>query len=172
MTKAIANAQRKVSNFDIRKQLLEYDDVANDQRRAIYTQRNELLDVSVGDAINGIREEDVFKGDYRRLHSATVAGRDYCGISRFAGTPENDTDTAEMPIAEWLDKSRSCMRRRCVSASRRSPSRCISVKKRLVGAEMMRHFTKKAYAANARFPVEELWRRWITCVRGIHLRGQ
>ncbi|TGC01711.1 preprotein translocase subunit SecA, partial [Salmonella enterica subsp. enterica serovar Enteritidis] len=48
VTKAIANAQRKVEsrNFDIRKQLLEYDDVANDQRRAIYTQRNELLDVS------------------------------------------------------------------------------------------------------------------------------
>ena len=50
MTKAIANAQRKVEsrNFDFRKQLLEYDDVANDQRRAIYSQRNELLDVSDG----------------------------------------------------------------------------------------------------------------------------
>lgn len=46
VTKAIANAQRKVENrnFDIRKQLLEYDDVASDQRRAIYSQRNELLD--------------------------------------------------------------------------------------------------------------------------------
>lgn len=63
MTKAIANAQRKVEsrNFDIRKQLLEYDDVANDQRRAIYAQRNELLDVSdVSETINSIRE-DVFK---------------------------------------------------------------------------------------------------------------
>lgn len=63
VTKAIANAQRKVEsrNFDIRKQLLEYDDVANDQRRAIYTQRNELLDVSdVSETINSIRE-DVFK---------------------------------------------------------------------------------------------------------------
>ncbi len=50
VTKAIANAQRNVEsrNFDIRKQLLEYDDVANDQRRAIYSQRNELLDVSDG----------------------------------------------------------------------------------------------------------------------------
>ncbi|MGP1930157.1 MAG: preprotein translocase subunit SecA, partial [Arsenophonus sp. ET-DL12-MAG3] len=46
VTKAIANAQRKVENrnFDIRKQLLEYDDVANDQRRAIYSQRNDILD--------------------------------------------------------------------------------------------------------------------------------
>ncbi|MCL7193009.1 hypothetical protein MWK30_24300, partial [Escherichia coli] len=48
-------------NFDIRKQLLEYDDVANDQRRAIYSQRNELLDVSdVSETIASIRE-DVFK---------------------------------------------------------------------------------------------------------------
>ncbi len=60
VTKAIANAQRKVEsrNFDIRKQLLEYDDVANDQRRAIYSQRNELLDVSdVSETINSIRED-------------------------------------------------------------------------------------------------------------------
>ncbi|MCX2956694.1 MAG: hypothetical protein K7J15_02840, partial [Candidatus Regiella insecticola] len=49
ITKAIENAQRKVEsrNFDMRKQLLEYDDVANDQRRAIYNQRNELLNVPV-----------------------------------------------------------------------------------------------------------------------------
>ncbi|TBL70492.1 hypothetical protein EYY80_30495, partial [Klebsiella oxytoca] len=62
VTKAIANAQRKVENrnFDIRKQLLEYDDVANDQRRAIYTQRNELLDVAdVSETIDSIRQ-DVF----------------------------------------------------------------------------------------------------------------
>ncbi|MCP5011664.1 MAG: preprotein translocase subunit SecA, partial [Aestuariibacter sp.] len=46
VTRAIENAQRKVEgrNFDIRKQLLEYDDVANDQRKVIYEQRNELLD--------------------------------------------------------------------------------------------------------------------------------
>lgn len=63
VTKAIANAQRKVENrnFDIRKQLLEYDDVANDQRRAIYNQRNELLNVlDVSETIKSIRE-DVIK---------------------------------------------------------------------------------------------------------------
>ena len=45
MTKAIENAQRKVEarNFDMRKQLLEYDDVANDQRKEIYALRNELM---------------------------------------------------------------------------------------------------------------------------------
>ncbi len=46
VTKSIENAQRKVEgrNFDMRKQLLEFDDVANDQRKVIYEQRNELMD--------------------------------------------------------------------------------------------------------------------------------
>lgn len=60
VTRAIENAQRKVEgrNFDIRKQLLEYDDVANDQRKVIYEQRNELLDaVDVGDTIKAMRDD-------------------------------------------------------------------------------------------------------------------
>jgi len=58
VTRAIENAQRKVEgrNFDIRKQLLEYDDVANDQRRVIYQQRNELLEaVDIKDTIEAMR---------------------------------------------------------------------------------------------------------------------
>ena len=64
VTRAIENAQRKVEgrNFDIRKQLLEYDDVANDQRKVIYEQRNELLEaVDVGETIAAMRE-DVLRG--------------------------------------------------------------------------------------------------------------
>ena len=59
VTRAIENAQRKVEarNFDIRKQLLEYDDVANDQRRVIYHQRNELLESSdISETIRAMRE--------------------------------------------------------------------------------------------------------------------
>ena len=54
VTQAIENAQRKVEahNFDIRKQLLEYDDVANEQRKVIYDQRDELLaTVSIADTL-------------------------------------------------------------------------------------------------------------------------
>ncbi len=60
VTRAIENAQRKVEgrNFDIRKQLLEYDDVANDQRKVIYEQRNELLEAAdVGETIAVMRED-------------------------------------------------------------------------------------------------------------------
>jgi preprotein translocase subunit SecA len=62
VTRSIENAQRKVEarNFDIRKQLLEYDDVANDQRKVIYQQRNELLEsVEISETIASIRA-DVF----------------------------------------------------------------------------------------------------------------
>jgi len=64
VTRAIENAQRKVEgrNFDIRKQLLEYDDVANDQRKVIYQQRNELLDEGdISATIEAIRA-DVLNG--------------------------------------------------------------------------------------------------------------
>ncbi len=62
VTKAIENAQRKVEgrNFDIRKQLLEYDDVANDQRKVIYEQRNRLMDVEdISDSVTNIRHDVV-----------------------------------------------------------------------------------------------------------------
>jgi preprotein translocase subunit SecA len=62
VSKQIQNAQRKVEahNFDIRKNLLDFDDVANDQRKVIYQQRNELLESeSVQDAVQAIREDVV-----------------------------------------------------------------------------------------------------------------
>ncbi len=64
VTKQIANAQRKVEahNFDIRKNLLDFDDVNNDQRKVIYAQRDELLEAdNIKDNIDGIRE-DVVRG--------------------------------------------------------------------------------------------------------------
>ncbi|MGO4780767.1 preprotein translocase subunit SecA, partial [Lysobacter sp. 2RAB21] len=62
VTKQIANAQRKVEahNFDIRKNLLDFDDVNNDQRKVIYGQRDELLEAeSVQDNVEGIRADVV-----------------------------------------------------------------------------------------------------------------
>jgi preprotein translocase subunit SecA len=60
LNRAIENAQRKVEahNFDIRKHLLEYDNVANDQRRVVYNQRNELMEAEeIGETIAEMREE-------------------------------------------------------------------------------------------------------------------
>jgi preprotein translocase subunit SecA len=62
VTKAIANAQKKVEgrNFDIRKQLLEYDDVANDQRKVVYQQRDELMEIEeIEETVKGLRHDVV-----------------------------------------------------------------------------------------------------------------
>ena len=74
VTKAIENAQRKVEgrNFDIRKNLLEFDDVANDQRQVVYEQRNELLDTAdISETINAIRADviDAVIDQYITPHS-------------------------------------------------------------------------------------------------------
>jgi protein translocase subunit secA len=70
VTRAIENAQRKVEarNFDVRKQLLEYDDVANDQRRVIYRQRNELLEAEdIADTVQIMRHEVLAREVQRAL---------------------------------------------------------------------------------------------------------
>ncbi len=105
VTKAIENAQRKVEgrNFDIRKQLLEYDDVANDQRKVIYQQRNELMDVD-----GCVR--------YHRGHARGCAGQASStatfrprawrssGTSRAWRRPWRTEFGGEWPIRKWLDE--------------------------------------------------------------------
>lgn len=131
VTKAIANAQRKVEsrNFDIRKQLLEYDDVANDQRRAIYTQRNELLDVTdVSETINSIRE-DVFKATI----DAYIPPQSLEEMWDIPGLQERLKTTSIWKClfqSGWI-KSLSCMRKRCANVFWQTPSKFISVKKKL-----------------------------------------
>ncbi|BAC24346.1 secA [Wigglesworthia glossinidia endosymbiont of Glossina brevipalpis] len=77
ITKAISNAQKKVENrnFDMRKQLLDYDDVANEQRKAIYSQRTEILNsLDIKDIIDNIRK-DVLKKifeKYKTKHSEKI----------------------------------------------------------------------------------------------------
>ena len=171
VTKAIANAQRKVEsrNFDIRKQLLEYDDVANDQRRAIYTQRNELLDVSdVSETINSIRE-DVFKVTID-AYIPPQSLEEMWDIPGLQERLKNDFDL-DMPIAEWLDKEpelhEETLRERILAHSIEVYQR----KEEVVGAEMMRHFEKGVMLQT----LDSLWKEHLAAMdylrQGIHLRG-
>ena len=76
VTRSIENAQRKVEgrNFDIRKEILAYDDVANDQRKVIYAQRNELMAANdISDIITAIRE-DVVNNVITQLYSTENHG--------------------------------------------------------------------------------------------------
>lgn len=103
VTNAIEKAQRKVEgrNFDYRKQVLEYDDVANDQRRVIYSQRNELLEADdIHEAITGIRDdvlENVISGF---IPPQTV--EEQWDIPGLESAIKNDFGM-ELPVAKWLE---------------------------------------------------------------------
>lgn len=171
VTKAIANAQRKVEsrNFDIRKQLLEYDDVANDQRRAIYSQRNELLDVSdVSETIASIRE-DVFKSTIDNYITPQSLEEEW-DIQGLEERLKNDFDL-EMPIAQWLDKEpelhEETLRERILENAKEQYQR----KEEVVGSEMMRNFEKGVMLQT----LDSLWKEHTAAMdylrQGIHLRG-
>ncbi|WP_060423361.1 preprotein translocase subunit SecA [Serratia marcescens] len=171
VTKAIANAQRKVEsrNFDIRKQLLEYDDVANDQRRAIYSQRNELLDVSdVSETIASIRE-DVFKSTIDNYITPQSLEEEW-DIQGLEERLRNDFDL-EMPIAQWLDKEpelhEETLRERILENAKEQYQR----KEDVVGSEMMRNFEKGVMLQT----LDSLWKEHLAAMdylrQGIHLRG-
>jgi preprotein translocase subunit SecA len=107
VTNAIEKAQRKVEgrNFDIRKQLLEFDNVSNDQRQVIYTQRNDLLEAeSIRDIITNIRHDvvnDTVSG-YIPVQSIEEQW-DISGLEQYL---LNEYD-AQLPIQQWLKDDES-----------------------------------------------------------------
>ncbi|MCH1601857.1 MAG: preprotein translocase subunit SecA [Luminiphilus sp.] len=104
VTNSIERAQRKVEgrNFDIRKQLLEYDDVANDQRQIIYSQRDQLLDGDdVAEMITNIRTDVIHSGIDRFIPPMSVEEQwDISGLEQYLKTEF----AQELPVASWLEE--------------------------------------------------------------------
>ena len=104
VTNSIERAQRKVEgrNFDIRKQLLEYDDVANDQRQIIYSQRDQLLDEDdVAEMITNIRADVIQTGIDRFIPPMSVEEQwDIPGLEQYLKTEF----AQELPVASWLEE--------------------------------------------------------------------
>jgi preprotein translocase subunit SecA len=104
VTRAIENAQRKVEarNFDIRKQLLEYDDVANDQRKVIYQQRNELLEATdISETIRSMREGTIDSFITQHIPPDSIDEQwDVPGLEKTLSAELG----LELPIAKWLDQ--------------------------------------------------------------------
>ncbi len=171
VTKAIANAQRKVEsrNFDIRKQLLEYDDVANDQRRAIYAQRNDLLDVGdVSETITSIRE-DVFKTTID-AHIPPQSLEEMWDVEGLQERLINDFDL-DLPIKEWLDKEPELHEETLRERILEKAIEVYQQKEEVVSAEMMRNFEKGIMLQT----LDTLWKEHLAAMdylrKGIHLRG-
>ncbi len=171
VTNAIEKAQRKVEgrNFDIRKNLLEYDDVANDQRKVVYSQRDALLSTDdVSETIDNIREEVVNSVIDEFIPPQSLEEQwNVKGLEQHLAAELNE----ELPIAEWLDKEddldEEALRRRILDkivASYRA-------KQELAGEASLRAFEKHILLRI----LDDKWKEHLSTMdhlrQGIHLRG-
>ncbi|GGB68777.1 preprotein translocase subunit SecA [Shewanella inventionis] len=171
VSRAIENAQRKVEarNFDIRKQLLEYDDVANDQRQVVYAQRNELMDAdSIEDTIKNI-EQDVIAGviDQYIPPQSLEELWDIPGLEQRLSNEFN----LKLTIQEWLDKEEDLHEETLRERIMNSWTQAYQVKEQMVGSQVLRQFEKAVMLQT----LDGLWKEHLAAMdhlrQGIHLRG-
>jgi len=170
VTNAIEKAQRKVEgrNFDIRKQLLEYDDVANDQRQIIYQQRNDLLgDADVSETVTAIRRDVVNEAIDSFIPPMSVEEQwDVPGLER-----QLEADFAiSLPLQQWLEEDdklhEEAIRERIVAAVQAA----YDEKAAGVGPDMQR--IEKQIMLQV---LDTLWKEHLATMdhlrQGIHLRA-
>jgi preprotein translocase subunit SecA len=171
LTRVIENAQRKVEarNFDIRKQLLEYDDVANDQRRVIYQQRNELLESQdISETIRAMRE-DVTQQTITQFipHESMEEQWDVPGLEKTLAAEFR----MELPIQQWLKDETTLdeekLRQRIIGdANSRYDKKFEAVDK-----DVLHHYERAIMLQS----VDVHWREHLAALdhlrQGIHLRG-
>ena len=170
VTRAIENAQRKVEghNFDIRKQLLDYDDVANDQRKVIYEQRNEIMaedDISDtiktirGDVINGVIDTYIPPGSLDEQW-------DIPGLEEAL-----EQMGVKLPIAAWLEEDHDLHEETLRQRILEVVEKAYAEKEAQAGAEVMRHFEKAVMLQ----VLDSMWKEHLAAMdylrQGIHLRG-
>ncbi|CAI4155674.1 protein translocation ATPase [Alteromonas macleodii] len=171
VTRAIENAQRKVEgrNFDIRKQLLEYDDVANDQRKVIYEQRNELLDEGdISETIAAIREDVISSvvDEYIPPQSLEemwdVSGLEERMRADFA---------VDLPIKAWLENDDKLYEEKLRERILGEVVDAYKQKEAVVGEQVLRQFEKAVMLQN----LDSHWKEHLAAMdhlrQGIHLRG-
>ncbi len=171
VTKAIENAQRKVEahNFDIRKHLLEYDDVANDQRKVVYERRRELLEAEdIKDLIDVIRQEVVDNVISAYIPPGSIDEQwDVPGLEEAIAHEFG----LKLPIRQWLDEEDDLdedgLRARIQDAVREH----IAAKEAVIGSDMMRRFEKDVMLQI----LDHHWKEHLAAMdylrQGIGLRG-
>lgn len=171
VTRSIANAQRKVEghNFDIRKQLLQFDDVANDQRKVIYSQRTELMEAEdLSDAVHDIigSAANLVINDFIPPESLP----EQWDIPNLEKALFNDFGL-KLPIQEWLDKEEHLhedgIRERVAEAFQEH----YKAKEQRFGSEVMRQVEKAVMLQS----IDVHWKEHLAAMdhlrQGIHLRG-
>lgn len=171
VTKAIENAQRKVEarNFDIRKQLLEYDDVANDQRKVVYEQRNELLDGDdIKETISVIREDVMNRVIDEYIPPQSL--EEMWNIEGLEDRLRSDFDL-ELPIQKWLDEDDKLFEELLREKILEETVKAYEDKEKQVGEKVLRHFEKAVMLQS----LDSHWKEHLAAMdhlrQGIHLRG-
>jgi preprotein translocase subunit SecA len=171
VTNAIEKAQKKVEgrNFDMRKQLLDYDDVANDQRTQVYAQRNELMDADdLSDLVVAIRR-DVFTSVVATYipPQSLIEQWDIPGLTEEFATQFG----LEMPIQEWLDEDESLYEETLLEKIIDEAVSRHDEKIGVVGDDTMRQFEKQVLLQI----LDHQWKDHLAAMdylrQGIHLRG-
>ncbi|TFH85123.1 preprotein translocase subunit SecA [Billgrantia azerbaijanica] len=171
VTNAVERAQKKVEgrNFDIRKQLLEYDDVANDQRRVIYEQRNEILaSDDVSENVLGIREEvlDAAISDFVPPQSLPEQW-DLPGLQDHLKSEFN----LEAPVVEWAAQDERFHEEQLRERLQAMHREIYDAKVQQAGEALMRRFEKQVMLQ----VLDTRWKEHLQAMdhlrRGIHLRG-
>ncbi|MDH4149775.1 MAG: preprotein translocase subunit SecA [Betaproteobacteria bacterium] len=171
VTRSIENAQRKVEarNFDMRKHLLEYDDVANDQRRVIYQQRNDLLSsTDVSAAITAMRA-DVIAAHFAQ-HIPPGSLEEQWDVKALESALQADL-ALELPIQQWLTENpqleEESLRQRVTEAAHVR----YSEKTAVVDAAAMRQYERAIMLQS----IDSHWREHLSSLdylrQGIHLRS-
>jgi len=171
VSNAIEKAQRKVEgrNFDMRKQLLEYDNVANDQRRVIYQQRNELLEAdTIETTITAIREDVINESISEYIPPQSMVEQwDVEGLEKAL-----ETEFAmPVPIQQWLEEDKALYEETLRERIGKLLGENYSDKATQVGEEMMRNFEKRIMLQI----IDHQWKEHLATMdhlrQGIHLRG-
>jgi preprotein translocase subunit SecA len=171
VSRSIESAQRKVEgrNFDIRKQLLEYDDVANDQRKVLYGQRNEVLESSsVADTIANLREAEITAVFRRYIPEETM--EEQWDVPGLQTTLESDW-AMPMALAEMLEKEPNLTDDDLLDRVLAESKRLYDEKVTLVGREGWEPFERSVLLQ----ALDSNWRAHLASLdhlrQGIHLRG-
>ncbi|TNJ11462.1 preprotein translocase subunit SecA [Aeromonas veronii] len=171
VTKAIENAQRKVEgrNFDIRKSLLEFDDVANDQRKVVYEQRNELLDTNdISDTIHVIRD-DVY-GAVIDEYIPPQSLEEMWDVPGLEARLKSDF-ALDLPLQQWLAEDDKLYEEKLRERILDEATKLYAHKEELVGKEVLRNFEKAVMLQT----LDGLWKEHLAAMdhlrQGIHLRG-
>jgi preprotein translocase subunit SecA len=171
VTRSIETAQRKVEarNFDIRKQLLEYDDVANDQRREIYRLRNEILETKdPAEMVTNLRHG--FFTDLFRTHLPPETVEEQWDIAGLSKTLASDWGI-DLPFAQWLESEENLHADDLLQRLLKAVDEAYAAKVAQVGAEAFSSFERSIMLQM----LDGAWREHLAALdhlrQGIHLRG-